>query len=245
MNPRYAKELGLRTLGRWSVIVRKGQTASQPAATPEPPTALVAPPQSNEPAVVQTPCTAATYADLAQEVVSCNKCGLCKSRNQTVLGKGKSNITGGVLFVGEGPGKEEDKQGIPFVGPAGKLLDKMLQHLDLSKAPSRYVTNIIKCRPPDNRNPTPREVAACMPYLERQIELLQPCLLVALGAVAANALLDNKATLGSLREQVHEYRGIPLHVHYHPAYLLRRPEDKRKAWRDLLELQRHLDEVLS
>jgi uracil-DNA glycosylase family 4 len=137
------------------------------------------------------------------------------------------------LFVGEGPGADEDVQGEPFVGQAGKLLDNMLMAIKLKRGKNVYIANVVKCRPPDNRNPAADEIAQCLPYLERQIALIQPKLIVALGKTAANALLGKDATIGSLRGTLHDYHGIPLIVTYHPAYLLRSPTEKAKAWQDL------------
>jgi DNA polymerase len=137
------------------------------------------------------------------------------------------------LFVGEGPGAEEDARGEPFVGQAGKLLDNMLAAIRLKRGNNVYIANIVKCRPPGNRTPEPAEAHACEPYLERQIALLRPRLIVALGKVAANNLLGTEATIGSLRGRVLDYRGIALIVTYHPAYLLRNLADKSKAWEDL------------
>jgi DNA polymerase len=157
------------------------------------------------------------------------------------------------LFVGEGPGADEDAQGEPFVGQAGKLLDSMLAAIKLKRGKNVYIANIVKCRPPNNRNPEADEIAQCLPYLQRQIELIQPKLIVALGKTAATALLikplanrlgesttlakslvmGKEATLGSLRGTLHDYHGIPLIVTYHPAYLLRSPTEKAKAWQDL------------
>ena len=137
------------------------------------------------------------------------------------------------LFVGEGPGADEDVQGEPFVGQAGKLLDSMLAAIKLKRGQSVYIANIVKCRPPNNRTPAADEIVQCLPYLHRQIELIQPKLIVALGKVASNTLLGQEATLTSLRSAQHDYRGIPLIVTYHPAYLLRSPTEKAKAWQDL------------
>ena len=142
------------------------------------------------------------------------------------------------LFVGEAPGAEEDERGEPFVGQAGKLLDAMLAALSLARGRNVYIANVLKCRPPGNRTPEPAEVEACRPYLDRQIELIRPKLIVALGRSAANTLLANDATIASLRGRVHRYRDVPLIVTYHPAYLLRNLPDKAKAWDDLLLARR-------
>jgi uracil-DNA glycosylase family 4 len=137
------------------------------------------------------------------------------------------------LFVGEAPGAEEDAKGEPFVGQAGRLLDSMLAALGMSRIKAVYIANVLKCRPPGNRAPTPLEVEACLPYLDRQIALIQPKLIVALGKSAATTMLHVEATIASLRGRVHRYRGVPLIVTYHPAYLLRNLPDKAKAWEDL------------
>lgn len=168
---------------------------------------------------------------LRQAVASCTACPLYESRTQGVLGSG--DIHAGWLFVGEAPGAEEDIQGEPFVGAAGKLLDAMLASLSLQRDTNVYIANVLKSRPPGNRNPKPEEISACLPYLVRQVQLIQPKLIVALGRFAAHSLLDTDASIGSLRGQVHQYHGIPLIVTYHPAYLLRNLADKARAWEDL------------
>jgi DNA polymerase len=152
-------------------------------------------------------------------------------RNKTVFGVGDENADW--LFVGEGPGADEDAQGEPFVGQAGKLLDSMLAAIQLKRGNNVYIANVVKCRPPGNRNPEVEEALACEPYLHRQIELIQPKLIVALGKVAAVNLLAREATVASMRNKVHQYRGIPLIVTYHPAYLLRSLAEKAHAWEDL------------
>lgn len=166
-------------------------------------------------------------------------CAACKLRagcTQTVFGTGDEQAEW--LFVGEGPGADEDVQGEPFVGQAGKLLDNMLLSIKLRRGKNVYIANIVKCRPPVDESgkqlpPKPDEIAACLPYLQRQIELIKPKLIVALGKTAATTLLGRDATLGSLRGTLHDYLGIPLVVTYHPAYLLRSPMEKAKAWQDL------------
>ncbi|HSN38778.1 MAG TPA: uracil-DNA glycosylase [Burkholderiales bacterium] len=171
------------------------------------------------------------WSELKASVAACKACPLHAKRNKTVFGVGDENADW--LFVGEGPGADEDAQGEPFVGQAGKLLDNMLAAINLRRGSNVYIANVVKCRPPGNRNPEPEEALACEPYLHRQIELLQPRLIVALGKVAAVNLLAREASVASLRGKVHEYRGIPLIVTYHPAYLLRSLHDKAKAWVDL------------
>lgn len=168
---------------------------------------------------------------LRQAVANCTACPLYATRTQGVLGVG--DIHADWLFVGEAPGAEEDARGEPFVGAAGKLLDAMLAAIRLQRGDNVYITNVLKSRPPENRNPKPEEVAACLPYLVRQVQLIQPKLIVALGRFAAHSLLDTDASISSLRGQVHQYHGIPLIVTYHPAYLLRNLADKARAWEDL------------
>ena len=187
------------------------------------------------------PVTAMDWPALKACVADCRACGLHAGRNRTVFGVGDENADW--LFVGEGPGADEDAQGEPFVGQAGKLLDNMLAAIALKRGANVYIANIVKCRPPANRNPQPEEAQACSAYLQRQIELIRPKLIIALGKVAAVNLLGRDASIASLRGQQHAYRGIPLLVTYHPAYLLRALTDKAKAWQDLcfaVETMRHL-----
>jgi DNA polymerase len=158
---------------------------------------------------------------------------------QTVFGVGDERADW--LFVGEGPGADEDALGEPFVGQAGKLLDNMLMAIKLKRGKHVYIANIVKCRPPGNRTPEAEEIAVCLPYLERQISLIKPKLIVALGKVASNALLGKEATLASLRGKLHDYRGTPMIATYHPAYLLRTPSEKAKAWQDLILAVRTID----
>lgn len=172
-----------------------------------------------------------SWADLATGVAECRACALCTARKQAVLGVGDQQADW--LFVGEGPGAEEDERGEPFVGQAGKLLDAMLEAIDLKRGENVYIANSVKCRPPNNRTPEPEETAACRPWLERQIELLQPKLIVALGRPAAQTLLQREVKIGAVRGQLFDYKGIPLIVTYHPAYLLRNLSDKARAWEDL------------
>ena len=171
------------------------------------------------------------WSELKQQVRDCTACKLRAGCTQTVLGVGDEKADW--LFVGEGPGADEDARGEPFVGQAGKLLDNMLMAIKLKRGKNVYIANIVKCRPPGNRTPEADEIATCLPYLERQIALIQPKLIVALGKVASNALLGRDATIASLRGKLHDYHGIPLIVTYHPAYLLRTPSEKAKAWQDL------------
>ncbi len=175
---------------------------------------------------------------LPGDIAACVACGLCRTRRRVVPGVGDARADW--MFIGEAPGAEEDERGEPFVGQAGRLLDAMLGALGLARGRSVYIANVLKCRPPGNRTPEPAEVDACHPYLARQIELVQPRLIVALGRSAANTLLGVDATIASLRGRVHRLDGRPLVVTYHPAYLLRNLPDKAKAWEDLLFARRML-----
>jgi DNA polymerase len=178
---------------------------------------------------------------LKARVAGCTDCPLHARRNKTVFGVGDENADW--LLVGEGPGADEDAQGEPFVGQAGKLLDNMLAAIGLKRDANVYIANVVKCRPPGNRNPEPAEALACEPYLHRQIELIRPKLIIALGKVAAANLLASDASVSSMRGRIHRYRGIPLIVTYHPAYLLRSLADKAKAWADLRFAVRTMAEV--
>ena len=173
----------------------------------------------------------AGWNDLQSAVSHCTACQLHETRTQTVFGVGDRKADW--LFIGEGPGATEDARGEPFVGQAGKLLDQMLAAIQLDRTHQVYITNIVKCRPPNNRNPSLNEARQCAPYLARQINLIQPKLIVALGKVAAQNLLNSDESIASLRGKVHSHLGIPLIVTYHPAYLLRSLPDKAKAWKDL------------
>lgn len=168
---------------------------------------------------------------LARAVAECTACPLHATRKQAVLGVG--DVQAEWLFVGEGPGAEEDERGEPFVGQAGKLLDAMLAAIGLKRGENVYIANAVKCRPPGNRTPEASETAACWPFLARQIELIRPKLIVALGKPAAQTLLMQEVTIARARGRVHDFAGIPLIVTYHPAYLLRNLPDKAKAWEDL------------
>jgi uracil-DNA glycosylase len=173
---------------------------------------------------------------LRDAVRDCRRCALCEQRKQAVFGVG--NVSAPWLFVGEGPGADEDEKGEPFVGQAGKLLDSMLAAAKLARGREVYIANVVKCRPPGNRVPAPEEAAACAAWLDRQIALIRPRIIVALGKTAAIRLTGNESSLASLRGKVHAYRGIPLVITYHPAYLLRNLPDKAKAWEDLLFARR-------
>ncbi len=200
---------------------RRGRTPRRPRRLPR------RPPRAST-RWTGTPC--------AHAVRECRRCALCEQRKQAVFGVG--NASAPWLFVGEGPGADEDEKGEPFVGQAGKLLDSMLAAAKLARGREVYIANVVKCRPPGNRVPAPEEAAACAAWLDRQIDLIRPRIIVALGKTAAIRLTGNESSLASLRGKVHAYRGIPLVITYHPAYLLRNLPDKAKAWEDLLFARR-------
>jgi len=236
----------LKEMGLWPVwrlreaqpvgVSREEDTsvAAKPAtaARRENATALPAVPQAPDAADRRGRIMRMAWPELKACVAACTACPLHATRTKTVFGVGDENADW--LFVGEGPGAEEDAQGEPFVGQAGKLLDNMLSAIGLKRGRNVYIANVVKCRPPGNRNPAPEEALACEPHLQRQIELIRPKLIIALGRVAAVNLLAREASIASLRGRVHDYRGTPLIVTYHPAYLLRNLPDKAKAWADLL-----------
>jgi uracil-DNA glycosylase family 4 len=227
----------LRELGLWPIWrLREGRQAAvgSPQAKDVP-----ADVSASEPAHGLLPSAEALDWDgLEAAVAHCTRCELHKSRIQGVLGVGDRNADW--LLVGEAPGAEEDRLGQPFVGQAGKLLDAMLAAIGQARGRNVYIANVLKSRPPGNRDPKPEEVAACLPYLERQIDLIRPRIILALGRFAAQSLLLTDTPIGRLRGRVHEYRGVPLVVTYHPAYLLRNPADKAKVWEDLVLARRTL-----
>lgn len=231
-----------------------GEAAVAPA--PPPPAAAPVPASASAPAAVHAaapapaptrPATSGTsgtsgaiagmdWPALRAAVAGCQACGLCQSRRNTVFGVGHEQAH--LMIVGEAPGEQEDRQGEPFVGAAGQLLDRMLAALGLTRAaaePERqvFIANTLKCRPPHNRNPAPDELAQCQPFLERQVALVQPRVILAMGRFAVQSLLGSDAPIGRLRGSVHQWQGRPLVVTYHPAYLLRQPADKARAWDDL------------
>jgi uracil-DNA glycosylase family 4 len=176
---------------------------------------------------------------LAEEAKGCVKCRLSESRTRVVFGRGSPAAE--LVVVGEAPGREEDRTGLPFVGPAGKLLDLLLLSVGFDRE-SVFICNVLKCRPPRNRDPQPDEVATCSPYLHGQLDAIQPKALLAVGKFAAQALTATESSIGRLRGRVHEYRGIPLVATYHPAYLLRSPHATRKTWQDLQLMRQVMDE---
>ncbi len=181
-----------------------------------------------------------TLDEVRRELGECTRCKLCNGRTQIVFGSG--NPKAELVFVGEGPGEEEDKQGIPFVGAAGQLLTKMIEAMKFSRD-TVYICNVVKCRPPGNRNPEPEEIQSCEPFLRAQLRVIKPKVIVALGKFAAQTLLREETTITRLRGQWRQYEGIDLMPTFHPAYLLRSPDEKKKAWMDLQEVMKRLGKV--
>jgi DNA polymerase len=215
----------LRTLGIERYVPRAGASPVAVGGTVQPATALAQAPDAE--------IATLDWDALQRAVAACTRCGLEATRTQTVFGVG--DAAADWMVVGEAPGAEEDRRGEPFVGRAGQLLDSMLRALGLARGQGVYIANVLKCRPPGNRDPQPREVACCQPYLQRQIALIRPKLILCVGRIAAQNLLGSDLPLGKLRGRAHrlEPSGTPVVVTYHPAYLLRSPAEKRKAWADL------------
>ncbi|MBX3660455.1 MAG: uracil-DNA glycosylase [Ramlibacter sp.] len=237
-------EMGIRTWAAPQDPVDPSRApAAAPLARPQAPEPLVPSVSSPVPVPVMAPAAAPVrlarpegvgamdWASLRTAVAGCQACRLCESRRNTVFGTGDEQADW--LIVGEAPGENEDLRGEPFVGQAGKLLDNMLKALSLTRHDKVFIANVLKCRPPGNRNPDPAEVAQCQPFLQRQVELLQPRIIVAMGRFAVQSLLQTTEPIGRLRGRAHQYGGVPLVVTYHPAYLLRNLPDKAKAWADL------------
>jgi len=253
-------EMGVKVWAPMPVATPVAAPVTSPAPAPSPapvaaPAMVAAPAASTPPAPSTSPTPAARpvetpalahlgWDDLRQTVAACQACGLCTSRRQTVFGTGHEQARW--MIVGEAPGEQEDRQGEPFVGPAGQLLDAMLRATGRDRrtdaAGGVFIANVLKCRPPANRNPAPEEVLRCEPFLARQVALVQPRLIIAMGRFAVQSLLRTTEPIGKLRGRVHRYEGVPVIVTYHPAYLLRNPADKAKAWADLcLALDQPLD----
>ncbi len=239
MNP--GRDQILREMGLGPVWKLRAAPAVAPEPGTLPPAAAQGTPAASIPlaAGISTgspPVAEMGWDELSAAVSACRRCRLCEARKQAVLGVGDRQADW--LFVGEGPGAEEDERGEPFVGQAGKLLDNMLSSIGLRRGRDVYIANAVKCRPPANRTPEHEEIAACRPYLEQQIALIRPKLIVAMGRPAAQTLLQAEVKIGAARGRTHEYCGIPLIVTYHPAYLLRNLPDKAKAWEDLCFMRR-------
>ena len=247
-----------RLLGGDSVILagdsglgtRDSGTASRSASTPIPEPSSARPEApSPSPGISFDPPSADLFAtdpiqratslqDVATLIADCRKCKLCEGRTNTVPGEGPA--TARLVVIGEGPGRTEDETGRPFVGRAGELLTKILEAIKLPRE-QVYICNIVKCRPPENRLPQYDEIAACLPFLYRQLELVKPKVILAMGGTAAQSLLNTKQSLGALRNQIHRFRGIPVVITYHPAALLRNPNWKRPTWDDVRIAARLLD----
>jgi uracil-DNA glycosylase family 4 len=218
-------------------------------ATAEPVVAMEAPSPASETIETPAPASAFRKSEIAEmdwealeaAIQACEACSLAKTRTQTVTGVGDRNAEW--LFVGEAPGAEEDRRGEPFVGQAGKLLDNMLAAISLKRGENVYIANVLKCRPPENRDPHGEEVVQCDPFLKRQVELIKPKLIVAMGRFAAQSLLNTDKAIGALRGKLHDYNGVPVIVTYHPAYLLRNLPDKAKAWEDLCYARRTMRDL--
>lgn len=180
-----------------------------------------------------------TIEDIASKIERCTRCALARTRNNVVPGMGVSQPQ--VLVIGEGPGYDEDMQGKPFVGKAGMLLDKMLAAIQLDRNKNCFIANVVKCRPPQNRDPHPEEQAACFSFLEAQIKVLKPKMILCMGRIAGHKLLNTEAPVGQLRGKFFDYNGIPLMITYHPSALLRNEELKRPAWEDLKKFRQKLD----
>ncbi len=232
-------EMGLGPV--WKLRAKPAVMPREELAVAPPAAAAIPVPEVVPVAATGAPVAAMSWDELAAAVAACRQCRLCEARKQAVLGVGDRNADW--LFVGEGPGAEEDQRGEPFVGQAGRLLDNMLSAIGLKRGQDVYIANAVKCRPPENRTPTPEETATCRPYLERQIELIRPRLIVALGRPAAQTLLQSEVKIGAARGRLHDFRGIPVVVTYHPAYLLRTLLDKAKAWEDLCFMRRTMQKL--
>lgn len=254
MNPARRKTY-LKALGVDVWVSRGSPVEAEPAPTAvvvevppprsRPPAAALLEAVPQKPLVVEAPppiLVPSDWAGLRAIVKDCTRCKLCPTRTQTVFGVGPESAS--LMVVGEGPGADEDAQGEPFVGRAGKLLDEMLKAIGRSRHENTFIANVVKCRPPGNRDPEKDEAEACRPYLEAQIRLVKPKLIVALGRIAAQRLLMTDEPLARLRGPLHAYgpERTPLFITYHPAYLLRSPREKAKSWDDLKKVWRFLQE---
>ncbi len=224
------------------VLLKEPGVAKAPektSPTPAPPERTRGTPVAAKGAVAQPSVIVPgeTLDEVRKELGDCKRCKLCNGRTQIVFGSG--NPRAELVFVGEGPGEEEDKQGVPFVGAAGQLLTKMIEAMKLSRD-TVYICNVVKCRPPGNRNPEPEEIQSCEPFLRAQLRVIKPKVIVALGKFAAQTLLREDTAITRLRGQWRKYEGIDLMPTFHPAYLLRSPDEKKKAWMDLQEVMKRL-----
>ena len=235
-------EAALRT-GIRTTTAANDRPAGGTEERPAPPRAAAPLPEAPPIAGQAAPGSSPPFADIGQlnrAVAACESCGLCITRNHAVPGMGVANPL--VLVVGEGPGAEEDRQGLPFVGNAGQYLDEWLGAIGMNRRENVYIANIVKCRPPQNRDPHPDEVAACTPYLEEQVRILQPKIILALGRFAAAFFIGEPRRMDEVHGRVFEYRGVPVVPTYHPAAVLRNPELRRPVWDDLKILHGQLFE---
>lgn len=224
--------------GPRSPVPEEAPAGEPPEPRPEtPPSAAASAPPEPGPGGTDAPERAAALAEVAREAEGCDRCRLWQGRKRVVFGTGDADAD--LMFVGEGPGAEEDRQGLPFVGAAGELLTKIIEAIGLRRE-DVYIANVVKCRPPGNRDPLPDEAAACRSYLDRQIDLVRPRVIVALGRVAAQALLGNDLPLGRMRGRWFTVRSVPTMVTYHPAALLRNRAWKRPTWEDMQAVQKRL-----
>lgn len=230
----YYRDLGVREL--WIAEPKAAAPPPLAVTAPEPVTVAVAVAVEPASAATAPPAPLPTLGELAALVAGCRRCNLCETRTQTVFADGSSSAR--IFFLGEAPGADEDAQGIPFVGKAGQLLTKMIENGMGIPRKDVYIANVLKCRPPGNRNPEPGEIEQCRGYLERQIELVAPEAIVALGNFAARFLLGTEEGIMRLRGRWGSYQGIPVMPTFHPSFLLRSPEKKKEAWSDLLEVMK-------
>lgn len=232
----------LDAMGIPAWVSRSRATGGQADPAGEPATAAPAGGAAEAPPDAAGAIAGMDAAALREAIVGCTACALCETRTQAVPGVG--TMSAELLVIGEAPGQEEDRRGEPFVGRAGQLLDRMLAAIGLDRQ-TVYITNVLKCRPPNNRDPRPEEVRACAGYLRRQIELIAPRVILSVGRVSAQSLLETDQPVGRLRDAWHRFgpHDTPLRVTYHPAYLLRSPAQKRKAWADLKAVRGLLDEA--
>lgn len=208
-------------------MVKPAPALEKPKIITPPPSAIENPSSETQ----RSPAIHHSWQELVHEISNCDKCKLCHGRTNIVIERG--NRDAAWMFIGEGPGEQEDLQGKPFVGASGQLLDKMIAAMKLDVANDIYIANVVKCRPPHNRNPEAEEISACSDYLMNQIRLVNPRIIITLGRFAAQTLLNTDLAIGKLRKQVQYYRQIPVIVTYHPSYLLRTPSAKKDAWEDL------------
>lgn len=232
--PRQLAELARAAAGRGPTSERNPANSARSPSRPFPAPRRSATVRASAPSVEN-----AGYDELREVALACTRCRLANTRTQVAFADG--NPQGRLMVIGEAPGAREDKTGLPFVGPAGKLLDLMLASVGLSRKESVYICNVVKCRPPSNRNPRPDEIEACASFLKRQIELVEPEVVLAAGNFAAKWLTSSTKALGQLRGDVHSYQGLPMVVTYHPAALLRNPVWNRPAWDDLQLLRQVMD----